>query len=129
MNVFEKCCRIRSVLVARAAEVMIYDNWSDEYAAKTLRNIPADLRDGIPDLFGVQPSELTDDECTSLGFGRWSEGNPMRLIPLWLLPFLADDVASTCIDGSSVMRRVDMDSDNRGGCLAYGIVPADKAVA
>jgi hypothetical protein len=124
MNTFEKCQTIRRVIVNRAAEVMAYTNWGDDFAAKQIREIPVSLLERNPELGQIQPAELTNDECDSLGFGRWSEDNPMRLIPLWLLPFLADEIKTTCIDGSSVSRKADMDNDNRFGCLAYGVTPS-----
>ena len=58
-----------------------------------------------------------------LGFGRWSEDNPMRLIPLWLYKFLPDEIESESISGKSVRKTADMDNDSRYGCLAYGICP------
>jgi hypothetical protein len=126
MTTFEKCRFIRDLLVRRAAEVMTYQNWSHEFASQQIRDVPTDILTRYPELSGIQPSELTDAECESLGFGRWSQENPMRLIPLWLLPFLADEIKTTSISGGAVLRKADMDNDNRFGCLAYGIMPADS---
>jgi hypothetical protein len=123
VTTFEKCQRIQRVIVNRAAEVMSYKRWGDDFAAKQIREIPEFLIKRNPELGQIQPAELTSDECDRLGFCRWSEENPMRLIPLWLLPFLAEEVKTTCIDGSSVLLKSEMDDDNRGGCLAYGITP------
>lgn len=124
MNTFQKCQMIRSIIVNRAAGIMVYTNWNDDFAVKQIRNIPDMLLSENPELGQIQPSELTTDQCDSLDFGKWSEKNPIRLIPLWLFPFLADDVKTTCIDGSDVLRKSDMDNDSRFGCLAYGITPS-----
>lgn len=124
MTTFEKCQTIRKLIVNRAAEVMCYTMWSDEFAAKQIREIPDVLLERHPELGKIQPSELTEEECNSLGFGQWNADNPMRLIPIWLFPFLADEIQTTCIDGSSVLRKADMDNDHRYGCLAYGIMPS-----
>ena len=124
MNTFEKCQTIRRVITNRAAEVMVYADWGDDFAAKQIREIPKSLLERNPELGRIQPAELTADECDSLGFGRLSEENPMRLIPLWLLPFLAYEIKTTCIDDSSVLCKADMDNDNRFGYLAYGVTPS-----
>lgn len=105
----------------RAAEVMNYTNWSDHSAAEKIREIPAAMLEKIGK---VNIAELTADQMDDLGFERWSEENPMRLIPLWLYPFLPDEIEAECIDGKkSVHKKVDMDNDHRFGCLAYGIWP------
>ena len=124
MNTYEKCQAIRRVITNRAAEVMAYANWTSEYAASQIRNLPHDLLRRHPELGQIQPAELTTEQCDDLGFGLWEEGNAMRLIPLWLLPFLADDVKTTCINGEIVVRKSDMDNDQRYGCIAYGIIPS-----
>ena len=120
MNTYEKCRRIRKAIVNRAAEVIAYDNWAADFAARQIREVPDVLRQE-PELTGIQPCELTSEQCDELGFGTWSEDNPMRLIPLWLFPFLADEITTTCISGSVVHRREDMDNDVRFGCIAYGV--------
>jgi hypothetical protein len=122
---YEMCQRIRRLIVARAAEVMAYENWSDGFATRQIREIPDVVRrmDGfVP----VLPHELTSEQMDDLGFGLWSKENPIRLIPLWLLPFLADEFPAGSIDGDSgVMRRDELDNDHRFGCLAYGVTPCD----
>jgi hypothetical protein len=129
LTTFEKCRLIREIIIRKAAEVMTYTNWSADFALNYIREIPTDLPGRHPELelTGIQPAELTDAECSSLGFGRWTSDSPMRLIPLWLLPFLADEIQTTCISGKETFRRDQIDNDNRFGCLAYGIVPCDVA--
>lgn len=124
---YEKCCGIRRILLNRAAEVMCYHNWDDAFATKQIRELPEFFRDRWPNYCDVQPAELTSAQCDELGFGSWSKENPMRLIPLWLFPFLAAEIKTQCIDGSTVLKKADMDNDHRFGCLAYGIIPADLA--
>ena len=121
MTTYENCKTLRRCIVNRAAEVMNYTNWSDDFAAKQIREIPAALLEKIGK---VNIAELTAEQMDDLGFGRWSEENPMRLIPLWLYPFLPDEIETECIDGKkSVLKKADMDNDHRFGCLAYGIWP------
>ena len=126
MNTYEKCQAIRRIIVNRAAEVMAYPNWSNEFAAKEIREIPKSIKkmkDG-KSLFNIQPSDLTDAQMTELGFGRRCKNSPIRLIPLYLFHFLADEIDIECINGKKqTMKKSKMDSDHRFGCLAYGIVP------
>jgi len=128
MTTYEKCCAIRHILLTRAAEVVTYPSWSDEFCVKHLRELAADLIERHPELEldKIQPCELTSTECDELRFGTWSAENPMRMIPLWLYPFLADDVRVACIDGSAMMCKQTMDNDHRGGWLAYGILPVNR---
>ena len=129
MTTYEKCCAIRHLILIRAAEVVTYLNWDAEFVAKHMREQAAELIDRNPELKlnAIQPCELTSNECDELRFGRWSKEDSMRLIPLWLFPFLADDIKVVCIDGSETISKQKMDNDHRGGYLAYGIVPANHA--
>jgi hypothetical protein len=137
MTTYEVCRWIRKAIVNRAAQVMAYASWSDEFATQEIRDFPKNVRDNETDklgegevfqsAFGIQPSDLTDDEMLELGFGKWEEGNPIRLIPLYLFPFLADEMEIEDINGEkSIMKKSDMDNDQRFGCLAYGVIPKDK---
>ena len=121
MTTYEKCQAVRQVIVNRSAEVMNYPNWSDQFAAKQIREIPKALDIQIGK---INIAELTEPQMDDLGFGRWFDDHPMRMIPLWLFKFLPDEIESECIDGTkSVLKTADMDNDHRFGCIAYGILP------
>jgi len=123
MNTFEKCKRIRSIILRRAAEVISY-KWDAEFAVSTLGEIETNLRKKEDiGLYDIQPSDLTATEMEELDFGKWTETSEMMLIPLWLFPYLADNIIVNCIDGTTVMKKSEMDNDNRFGCLAYGVTP------
>ncbi|TXH48897.1 MAG: hypothetical protein E6Q97_23880 [Desulfurellales bacterium] len=124
MTPYEQCKAIKRLLLNCAAEVMVYHaNWGDEYCAKQIHTIPSSLS---RDFTQVQIAELTSEQMNDLGFWRLDEGNPMYLIPLWLHPFLPDELECSCINGvTAVMKRADIDNDNRCGFLAYGIIPKD----
>lgn len=124
MNTYEKCQTIRRVVVNKAAEVMTY-NWDADFAVKELRNLPdkIGMEDRGKELFDIQPKEMTEEQLEELGFLLYSEEDPIRLIPLWLFPFLAEKIETKCIDGKKLYSKYDMDTDNRFGCLAYGIYP------
>lgn len=132
METYDKCKSLRMVIVNRAAEVMAYASWSDDFAASQIRNIAFDLKNSgkCDSFFNIQPSEMTDSQLEDLGFGKWSEDTPMRLIPLWMLPFLAEKLEVEDINGEkSVVVTKDIDNDNRFGCLAYGVIPKDKTLS
>jgi len=125
MNTCEKCCSIRSMILTRAAEVMNYD-WDAKFSKKNVKEFPNDLREKIDtggnDFFNIQPSELTEKEMDKLGFGDWTKENPIRLIPLWLFPFLAENIKTNCIDESEKLKKSEMDTDHRFGYIAYGVL-------
>ena len=125
LNTFEKCCIIRRMISTRAGEVMDYD-WSAEFAKKNIKGFPDDLNTEGDNFYHIQPSELTNDEMNKLEFGKWSKKDPIRLIPLWLYPFLADKIKTKCINGKEYTKKSDIDNDHRCGCLAYGVIPKDE---
>jgi hypothetical protein len=129
MNTYEKCCSIRHMILTRAAEVINYD-WDAEFSKKNVKEFPYDLKNKIntddEDFFNIQPAELTKEEMDQLNFGRWSEGDPMRLIPLWLFPFLAEKIKTRCIDDKEYIKKSEMDNDHRFGYMAYGVIPKEK---
>lgn len=121
----ELCRSIRRIMINRSAECMTYATWSDEFIAKEIREIPKIVKEW-KEYHPIDPNELTRDEMIELGFGKWSDEDPMYLIPLWLLPFLPDEIECGCIDGEkSLMKIAEMDNDNRFGCLAYGVMPKE----
>jgi hypothetical protein len=121
MTTFEKCKQIRRMLVNRAAEVMAYKNWKDDFVIRQIRDFPQEF-------FDIQPSDLTEAEMRDLGFLKWSSDTSLMLIPLWLFPFIADEMEVEGIDGErKIMKKSKMDMDNRFGCIAYGVLPKLKA--
>jgi hypothetical protein len=124
MNSYELCKLIRRAIVNSAAEVIAYGSWGDDFCTRQVRGI-VDRVKRIDWFSPVDLKDLTSAEMDDLGFGVWSDENPMRLIPLWLLPFLTDEIECECINGEkSVLKKVDMDNDARFGCIAYGVTPA-----
>ena len=70
------------------------------------------------------PAKLTEEEMDMLSFGRWSRDNPMRLLPIWILPILPDEFEAECIDGEKkVFKKSEIDHDDRFGFLPYGVFP------
>jgi hypothetical protein len=116
---FEVTKRICKLVLKHAGEALVYKSWSDEFAIQEMRSVVDKVNTTI-DVTGFSLAQ-----CEELGFGKWEEGSNLRLIPLWLFPFLSDQVEYTAIDGDKIKGRDQMDNDHRFGCLAFGIVPAE----
>lgn len=121
MTTFEKCKFIRSSLLTKAAEVMNY-NWSDSFSKSEIKDFPKKI---IEKIDSVNISELSKSEMDDLGFGHWSEESEMRLIPLWLYPFLPPNLQAESICGTYT-KVSEMSTDHRFGFLAYGIMPRNN---
>lgn len=70
-------------------------------------------------------SKFTAQELVNKGYMGWdlNTGGTIYLIPLIEMGNIPQDTIVTCIDGTTSLAK-DMDSDTRGGMLAYGIYPA-----
>lgn len=95
---YEVAKRIRQNIVISAAESMNYLNWSAEFVASQIRELPEQLK--TAEWFSpINPADLTEKEMIELGFTKWSKNDPIYLIPLWCFPFLSENVDCGCIDG------------------------------
>jgi hypothetical protein len=120
---FVMASNIRNLIVMRAAEVMAYKNWSDDFSVSQIREIPEMVIEK-KDFKPIDLSDLTREEMLDLGFGTFSKEDPMLLIPLWLLPFIKEEFDGKCINGKTgIFKRSEIDNDHRFGCLGYGVVP------
>ena len=110
---YEVAKNIRRIIVNSAAESMNYLSWSADFVASQIREIPERLKKA--DWFSpINPADLTEKEMLELGFGKWSEEDPKFLIPLWLIPFLTEEVDCGCIDGEKrIQKKSEMDNDHR----------------
>lgn len=127
LSLFEKCRAIKRTLLNRAAESISMKTWSDDFRLKNLYEIHTTVAGWEKEYgsFKIDPNQLTEEELTKLEFGRWEEGNPLRLIPLWLFPFLAETLETISIDGTKHSTLAELDNDTRFGCIAYGVIPKD----
>ena len=122
-STYDICKWIRKALTNKAAEIIAY-SWGEDFSYKELKGLPGRLK-AAKGFRPVDPSDLTAEEMKDLGFGRWSEDNPIYLIPLWLKPFLAERIKAGSIDNGEPreIETASMDDDHRLGCLAYGVMP------
>lgn len=114
---FEVCKRIRSLVLMHAGQGIVYKSWADDFAIQDLRSVVERINTT------VDVSGFTKAEFDELGFGTWDEETGLRLVPLWLFPFISDEVEYTAIDGDKIKGRDQMDNDHRDGFLAFGILP------
>lgn len=70
---------------------------------------------------------LTLQEAKELRFCRWDEESDLWLIPIWLYPFIPEDLELTSIGGNKGFAP-NIDTDTRFGCLAWGIFLKEEAV-
>lgn len=114
----EKCKFAQELVLRRAAEVMAYKNWSKEFALEHINDYPDEVKN-------IDPNDMTAEELEERGFGKWDDDSDIMLIPLWMLPFLPNEVKTTDIMGKDHTKKSEIDNDNRFGYLAYGVVPKD----
>ena len=122
LTTFEKCRTIRNYLARVIGEIMVYrDSWSVDFCIKEVKEAEGRV---IEQIGKVHPADLTSDQMKDLGFGKWSDKSTAWLIPLWLYPFLEDEMAIEHLDGKKeILKKADMDTDNRCGFLAYSVEP------
>jgi hypothetical protein len=124
---FEIAKDVRQCILNSAAEIMNYSKWSDDCSVRELRELIERIKESMW-FSPIDPAAFTEQEMRELGFERWSEEDPMYLIPLWLFPFLSEEVNCCSINGKKYLKKKksEMDTDNRYGCLAYGVTPKEK---
>ena len=125
LTTFQKANAIRRSILIRVGESLSYKTWSNDFRLTNIEDIHKTLEKWEEESgsLKIDPTDLSFEEMIELGFGSWSEENPMRLIPIWLLPFLADEFKSESISGSKHSKLSEIDNDHRFGCLAFGVVP------
>lgn len=126
MNTYEICKTIQNLILATAGEVVTYTNWSDKFATNQLRETRNTVLDS--EWFKeIDPNNLTAEQMDNLGFSEKLTHSPVRLIPVWLYPYLAKEFRGASIMNKSIriLKYKEIDNDNRGGYLAYGVMSID----
>lgn len=121
MKQIEIAKQIRNHTLTAAASVVQYENWEDKFSVEYIRRTVVDIKES-EDYVSIDPSEFSTEECDELGFGQWDEKG-LRLIPVWLLPFICNEFQGACISDGKVrpIGLNEIDNDHRGGSLAYGV--------
>lgn len=128
MTTFEKCKAIRNSILTRCGEIMSYQ-WDDHSKVSNIMDIHKSISEWETKhgSFKIDPNDLTEDEMVKLGFSSWSEESKIKLIPIWLYPFLAEDIETESISGSKHTKKSEIDNDHRFGLLAYGVIPSNRS--
>lgn len=123
----EKAKHIRDLLVTEAGKYLTYSSWSDDFCREELRNLKERI---IEHLGRVSLMGLTAEEADEIGFESWAEGSNLRLIPVWLYPFLSPGDRLESISGKIKIVGTDytnpdtegyIDNNQRFGVLACGV--------
>jgi hypothetical protein len=101
LTTFEKCNAIKRTILRAAAESIMYESWNKDFKLKNLLEVP---------------------ELEKLEFGKWDKESSLMLIPIWLYPYLADNLKTISISGSEHTIKAEIDDDHRFGNLAYGVI-------
>lgn len=123
LTVFEKCKGIRNMYLRCIGEIIAYSDWKDENKLSNISEIPNIINiweEKYGDFKNLNLSELYEDELECLGFSNWSEDNPVKLIPIWLYPYIDKNNNYISINGDNISGK-DLDNDHRMGSLSYGV--------
>lgn len=127
MTTFEICKQVRSVVLTRAGELMAYRNWEAKFAQEYMTKLAGEMAERAKWFSPINANDLTAPELDELGFGTWSDEKPIRLVPIWILPFLRDEIDAESISGKKVTSVKAEDNDHRFGCVAFGVMPKEPA--
>ena len=121
MSDYEFLLNVRQAIVYRAAEVFCYRLESD-FSYKRIKEIP-DVFSKSKCFRKVDPNEMTKEQLLDLGFQKWDEDSGLMLIPLYIYPFLKDEIMCGSISDieARLIKVSEIDIDHRFGCLAYGV--------
>lgn len=96
----------------------------DEYFSQRIKEIMDDHVSKLDKCLEGRLStlELNDSEARALGFMLWDGESDLRLIPLWLVPYINEDTWVLSVDNGEESEKImDAELDTRFGCIAYGI--------
>jgi len=124
LSVFESVNWIRNYILKYTGEVLNYKNWGAEFSYEQLMKSVDSFNQKHSKYLNLEICELTYEQLEQLGFGKWSDDTPLRLIPLWLFPFLPETIYTGI--GEEQLKKSEMDTDHRCGYLAYGIVSRNE---
>ena len=113
-NIMKNYKRMCSALISN---INAYENWSDEFCRKEIKDLYAKL---IKEFDNVDFTQFTLDELKEFDFKMWDENT--ILMPVWAIDCLPDGATVTSIDGDEITfnKSKGLDKDERFGCTAYG---------
>ena len=121
MSDYDFLLMVRQAIINRAAEVFCY-SWDAVSSSKRIKEIP-DIFSKSEYFRKVDPNEMSIEQLLDLGFQKWDEDSGLMLIPLYIYPFLKDEIMCGSISDicARLIKVSEIDIDHRFGCLAYGV--------
>lgn len=124
-SVYEKALLTRQLMLTFTARALSY-KWDLSSIQDPIT--AAKLKYGLE----IDPNELTVDELQQIGSVKWSEEDDLWLIPLWMHQFLPAEFMGGSISDAPrsdprKIKSTQMDLDDRGGLLAFGVRIKDKS--
>lgn len=122
LTTFELAQKILVIVANKAAQCAVYEVWSGDFCKESITETIDSVKKD-ENFKPIDPNDFTVDELKKLGGCEWDEEfENLILIPIWMLPFLADEFEGATLDGEKTLIKLETrDNDNRFGCLAYGV--------
>lgn len=126
LTTFELAQKILVIVANKAAQCAVYEVWSGDFCKESITETIDSVKK-YENFKPIDPNDFTVDELKKLGGCEWDEEfKNLILIPIWMLPFLADEFEGARLDGvEQTYKREEIDNDCRFGCLAYGVFLAE----
>ena len=126
LTTFELAQRLLVTVANKATQCAVYNGWNGDFCKESITETIDSIKKD-ENFKPIDPNVFTVDELKKLGGCEWDEEfNNLILIPIWMLPFLADEFAAAGLDGvNQIYKREEIDNDCRFGCLAYGVFLAE----
>ncbi len=121
MSIKETIIGITNSLAVAAMEGYEYSSWDNDFRAEQINERINHMKEA----YQLNLLDLTEQDCKDLMFHTWTVDETeikIYVIPFYLLQFIDPDYVNfTCIDGSVIIQKSQMDNDHRYGSLAYGL--------
>ena len=113
----------KTMLSNLVADIVAYDNWTDEFTRSEINKLYQLL---IKEFDDIDFTQFTPEELKTFDFRYWDED--LLCIPPWAIDCLPDGIVLSSIDGKefTFKKPVEKNSmkDSRGGVTAYGFTKA-----
>ena len=107
--------------LANAVGESVLHTSKPEHLDKDVRSHWGTLCNSIKGGNYINWQNLTVEEALELRFCRWEEESDLYLIPIWLYPFIPEDLVLTSIGGNKAFVSC-ISTDTRFGRLSWGIL-------
>ena len=120
----QRISRILSTALSYFTEIAVYaDSWHNDFKVERLNEIYAELRLALRGLH-LDLHDMTKEDLMLLGCQPIKSG--LMLLPMYLYEGLPNGTELVTLSGKKCVVGVDkLNSDTRGGLLAYGVYPKE----